>query len=234
MQLPRPRHRNLSDFRVGVILDDPAAPVSSAVGEVLADAVDALATAGMTIVDALPQFDLAVSHRHYLQLFYGQEASNFPRSLRADYDDAFEDLGDADASRRAMVIRGVSQRHRHWLAINERRQRLRAAWADWFSQVDLLLCPITVVPAYPHDHSPLGSRTLRVDGVRRDYWEALFWAGLATLALLPATVLPAGISRDGLPVGLQAIGPYLEDLTPIAFARAAAEVIGGARRPPGF
>ena len=27
-----------------------------------------------------------------------------------------------------------------------------------------------------------------------------------------------GLSREGLPIGLQAIGPYLEDLTPIRFA----------------
>jgi len=44
---------------------------------------------------------------------------------------------------------------------------------------------------------------------------------------------PAGRTREGLPVGVQIVGPYLEDRTTIDFARRLAEVIGGYEPPPG-
>ncbi|MFX8907117.1 amidase family protein [Acinetobacter baumannii] len=54
------------------------------------------------------------------------------------------------------------------------------------------------------------------------------------MAGLPATALPAGLDDEGLPIGLQAIGPHLEDRTPIAFAGLLAEAIGGFGQPPGY
>ena len=50
----------------------------------------------------------------------------------------------------------------------------------------------------------------------------------------PRTAFPVGRSREGLPIGLQAIGPYLEDLTPIRFAALLAREIGGFRKPAGY
>jgi len=62
----------------------------------------------------------------------------------------------------------------------------------------------------------------------------LFCAALATLAGQPATAFPAGRTRGGLPIGLQAIGPYLEDRTPIRFTALAARELGGFVRPPRY
>ena len=45
---------------------------------------------------------------------------------------------------------------------------------------------------------------------------------------------PVGLTPGGLPVGLQIVGPYLEDATPIAVAGHLADVIGGFKAPPGF
>jgi amidase len=54
------------------------------------------------------------------------------------------------------------------------------------------------------------------------------------MAYLPAVVAPVGRTPGGLPVGVQIVGPYLEDRTPIDFARRLADVIGGYEVPPGF
>jgi amidase len=54
------------------------------------------------------------------------------------------------------------------------------------------------------------------------------------MALLPSTVAPIGRTAGGLPVGVQIVGPYMEDRTPLDFARRLAEVTGGFEIPPGY
>ena len=58
------------------------------------------------------------------------------------------------------------------------------------------------------------------------------WAGLATMPGLPATAIPAGRPSDGLPVGVQLIGPLFEDRTPLRLAELLEQNIGGFRIPP--
>ena len=64
--------------------------------------------------------------------------------------------------------------------------------------------------------------------------DQLFWAGLPSVAYLPSTVAPAGLTRSGLPCGLQIIADYLEDNTALEFARLMEEALGGFKAPPGY
>ena len=48
-----------------------------------------------------------------------------------------------------------------------------------------------------------------------------------------ATVVPIG-QIDGLPVGVQIAGPFLEDRNTLAVARHLQEALGGFQRPEGF
>ena len=75
---------------------------------------------------------------------------------------------------------------------------------------------------------------ISVNGEPRPYWEQTAWAGLATVASLPSTVFPTGLSEAGLPIGLQAVGAEYHDYTTIEFARLMAQEIGGFTPPPGF
>lgn len=77
-------------------------------------------------------------------------------------------------------------------------------------------------------------RTIQVNGMTRPYSDQVAWAGVIGMALLPATVAPAGRTPEGLPVGVQLVGPYLKDRTPLDVARRLAEVIGGYEAPPGW
>jgi amidase len=89
--------------------------------------------------------------------------------------------------------------------------------------------------AIPHDHSqPMGARRIVVNGEERPYVDQLTWMGLAGAAYLPATVVPIGNSSEGLPVGIQIAGPFLEDRTCLDLARRLAELVGGFRTPPGY
>src|SRR5512143_1417743 len=89
--------------------------------------------------------------------------------------------------------------------------------------------------AFPHDQSgdPF-TRVLTTPGGPRPYGDLCFWISFATLAGLPATTAPVGLTAGGLPVGLQIVGPYLEDATSIAVAGHLADAIGGFKAPPGF
>ncbi|HEV7827694.1 MAG TPA: hypothetical protein VGP04_02375, partial [Pseudonocardiaceae bacterium] len=51
---------------------------------------------------------------------------------------------------------------------------------------------------------------------------------------LPATAIPAGRSPEGLPVGVQLIGPMFEDRTPLRLAELLEQKIGGFQAPVGF
>jgi len=50
----------------------------------------------------------------------------------------------------------------------------------------------------------------------------------------PSTVAPAGLTRSGLPCGLQIVAPCLEDHSAPEFARLMEQELGGFRPPPGF
>jgi amidase len=126
----------------------------------------------------------------------------------------------------------LTDRHRDWLQTNELRQQLRVAFREFFSNYDVLLCPVTSVPAIPHDHSPFPARTIQVNAQSRPYTDLFGWISMATACHLPATVAPVGPTADGLPIGVQIVGPYLEDRTTIEFARLLGDVIGGFSPPP--
>ena len=68
---------------------------------------------------------------------------------------------------------------------------------------------------------------------KRRYWDQLFWIAFATLTGLPATVAPVGQTPGGLPVGIQIMGPWLEDATPI-FVAQCLERVFGFQVPKGF
>ena len=125
--------------------------------------------------------------------------------------------------------------HKHYGAANSRRMAARAIWQQYFRTHDAFLLPTAFVAAFPHDHTQdLDNRRLATPGGRRQYQDLLFWISFATLTGLPATTAPVGLTRDGLPVGIQIIGPFLEDATPIDVAGKLADVLGGFAPPKGF
>ncbi|MBK9065117.1 MAG: Asp-tRNA(Asn)/Glu-tRNA(Gln) amidotransferase subunit GatA [Acidobacteria bacterium] len=110
-----------------------------------------------------------------------------------------------------------------------RAQKVRALlsrdFAAAFREVDAILCPTSPEPAFP-----LGAKTQ--DPL------AMYLADVFTvppsLAGLPAVSVPAGFSAEGLPVGMQFVGPA--DAEPLLFAlsRVVEAALGaGDRRPPG-
>ena len=139
-----------------------------------------------------------------------------------------------DHSLQANRARGFVMSQRDWLATNAARLQLQQQWRMFFREWDVVIYPAASVPAFPHDHSePLEARRLDIDGKAHSYPDACFiWADPASTCGLPSTAIPVDRSPEGLPIGVQIIGPYLEDRTTIAFAELVAREFGGFVPPP--
>ena len=232
LQLPPPRRESISDYRVAVWFDEPSCPIDDRVRERLEAAADALEAAGAKVDrGARPDFTFDYATRVFGQLLGAAMCGGFSH-------EKIEELavrGMSEDEEGALAARWASQRHRAWLSANERRLQMRRKWHDFFKDRDAVLLPCLPTTAIPHDHSePMGARRIAVNGEPRAYGEQTLWVGLTGVAFLPATVIPAGTASDGLPVGLQIAGPFLEDRTTLDLARRLSERIGGFERPPGY
>ena len=132
--------------------------------------------------------------------------------------------------------RGANQPAYQWMAMSEMREKMRAEIETLFQDVDVLLTPITPTAAIRHDHSqPVFKRRITVAGQPRAYMDQFCWIAFATLLGLPATSVPIGRTREGLPFNVQVIGAPGMDLTTIGFARLLEEAgLAGFQVPNGF
>jgi amidase len=232
-ELAGSRGSRLEDFRVGVWMGDGAYRVDGAYREALEGYIADLRGAGAVIEEVALPVDPRDSYETYLQVLFAIVGAPAPQEA-----DAFEALADRDETGiAAKLARYMRTSLGEWLALAEKREHLFRAWRDFFGRYDALLCPAVPVVAFPHMaegsgvHSDQLFRRVTIDGEPAPYLD-FTWQGLALVANLPATVMPTGRLVDGLPAGLQIIGPQAEDLTPIGFAKAAAREVGGFMPPP--
>jgi amidase len=217
-------------------LDDPTCPIDAEVRNRLEATIEALRKEGVKVDDqARPALQFADALRTYLRLLWAATSPGLPPEMFQSLVDMANQLPQEDDSHPAQLAHGTTQPHRDWLFLNEQRAHYRVRWAEFFRNYDVLLCPITPTAAIPHDHSePMMARTLHVNGQQRPYLDLVAWAGVIGMAYLPVTMAPVGRTSQGLPVGVQVVGPYLADRTTIDFARRLTNVIGGFEIPPGY
>jgi amidase len=130
---------------------------------------------------------------------------------------------------------GALSSYADWQQHHFRQLSFRALWQEYFKETDVFLMPCSFTVAFHHDHKgDLNSRILDTPDGKRPYMQLMPWMVTATLTGCPATVAPIGVSSSGLPVGIQMIGPFWEDATPIEFAALLGREIGGFKTPPGY
>ncbi|QKJ86887.1 amidase [Paramixta manurensis] len=214
----RPRHG--THFRVALWNDDPHFPVSSEIRLALEQAGESLRRAGIEVVDTVrPAFSSRESYEVYVQLLRAATSGRQSDEAFSRHQQLRDNLVDDDASYRALLLRGNVLSHRQWLALNQQRYRLMAAWQAFFDQVDFLLCPVASTAAFPlFNNLPKEDRYLTVDGRTLPSANDYFWLGLASACGLPATTVPLMRTATGLPVGAQIIGRSGADRACIALA----------------
>jgi len=236
LSLPAARHANLKDFRILLIDSDPVMPTDRDVRAGIEKLAANLGKAGVTVTRQSPLLpDFASSTRLYMRILMSQLGASFLPDVVAGAQAAVADLSPDDMSLRAERLRGIALSHRDWITADSGRTRLNAQWRALFESFDAVICPIMPIPAYVQDHSPeQEKRTIKIDGKDHAYLDQLAWPGIATLPGLPSTAIPTGFAADGLPVGVQIVGPWLEDRTPLKLAELIEREFGGFVPPKMF
>ncbi|MFD7630552.1 amidase [Streptomyces sp. NPDC059851] len=233
IELPAPRRRRLADYRVGLWQDDPYCHVDETIRRLLDEVAGILRSAGASVDDTTRPVQLAESDRLFQRLMFATASATATDAGFADDVAAADRIPADDPS--GLFLHSRTMRHRDWLRANEDREKLRGHWADYFTDHDVLITP--AVPSTCVDDqtsTPVPSRFITVDGQKRPYFDQTAWLNLAGHVRLPAVVMPAGRTTDGLPLAIQIIGPYLADRTVIDMAKHLARKLPEPAQPPAF
>ena len=233
LNLPTSRHDSLSDFRVAIMPSLDWVIVDDAINGALDKLATDLSNAGATVRQAMPEGfgDLKEYYALYMRIMNMIHYAGMPLEQRLQIAERHKSVGTFDNDARAEGILGHASDVVMWFA---QREYFRQCYRDFFKEYDVLLAPVTTTLAFPHDQRPFAQRTLKINGQDAPYDQIAVYPGLGNLSGHPGTAFPTGISPDGLPIGIQAIGPYLEDMTTIRFAELASKTFGGFHAPPNF
>ncbi len=236
LRLPRPKKKSLCEYKVAVIYSDPEAEVDDQVQNRLHAVTEFLVKNNVKVSDtARPKFDSGKAHQNYIRLLRGATAGRLTPDEFQKNLDVFSEIDPRDESYPAQMIRAQAMYHKDWLTFNEMRHKMRLAWADFFNDYDLLLCPAATTTAFPHNQrGERWERMVMVNGKPQPSTTQMFWAGYSCNFYLPSTVAPAGLARDGLPVGVQIVGPQYGDYKCLHFARLLERDFQSFSPPQGF
>lgn len=194
-----------SVLRVAVSEDLGWASVEPEVRASFRAAVDRLADDGARVVEAHPVTAYPAELWNDIALPEGF-ASEGPLLEHEGIDPATREITEAGRSATAA----------DYLDAQDRRRLFTSVWESFFTEYDVLLAPSMPVPAF----STEVTGPAVIDGTPVDpFFDD--WCLLALPANLtgqPATAVPTGLSSDGLPLGMQVVGPRWSDSRVLAVA----------------
>jgi amidase len=208
LALPPPRAGRLADYRVLIVDALPGVAVDEEIRGALAEVAARLEALGAAV---------SRGHEHLPDVEQGREV--FGSILMTALSRGRPDAKPIDAHA--------------WMGRLDAQVAIRRRWAELFTRFDVVLTPVLGTVAFPHvDEPDSEKRVLTINGQATPYFGQMAWPSLALVPNLPATSAPIGLTRGGLPINVQIIGPYLEDRTTIGFAGLLAREFGGFRAPP--
>lgn len=227
-----PSARTLADYRVAWVDSWPDAEPGDDTRAAIRGFVEALATHGAAVRQAAPEDDL---HQRSLSLF----VRFFPQIIGQGVPSFIMPL--IKLSLRRGLLKGMTVFRReldkgfrrgfdNYVETLAIRQRLVAEWERFFEEHDLLVCPVSFGPAF--GRCKIGT-PIPVDGKSLLYIDYA-WPYVACFNASghPAMNIPLGLGTDGLPVGVQVVGPYWSEPELLRFAHLVAVLTPGFVRPP--
>lgn len=231
LHLPAARHERLADFRVAIMPPVLGVQPSSAMQQRVDELAAFLRAQGATVGVAMPPLDAEQYYRDYSTLLTAITTQAIPKEMRAAR--AAEAAGSDERAKLAEAA-GLVLDFVEFFALAARRETARHAWREFFRDWDVLVSPTVLDAAFPHPEVSFHARRLHIDGREVPYIDNIVYPMWAVFAGQPATAFPAGLSSEGLPLGLQAMGPYLEDRTTLRFAQLLQAEWHSFEVPPGY
>ncbi|HJU54873.1 MAG TPA: amidase [Pyrinomonadaceae bacterium] len=201
---------------------DESTPVSVETHSAIEAAMRALADAGLVVVDERPP-GLERAIDLWPALFSGASTTQ----LRELYGDNEEEAGPVVRAVLAAADKSQASAPGEFARAVAERDSLRDSLLQWMSTTPLIVAPVGSVPAFEH-----GARRVEVGGRQLSVFRAFGYSRAANVLGLPAVSVPAGRTREGLPVGVQLIGRPFEEETVLAAAAIIEASLGGWVRPP--
>lgn len=128
----------------------------------------------------------------------------------------------------ACIKAGEGYSANDYLAMRARKLAYVEAWHRFMDEYDLLITPAVSVAAFPADR-------LNPEHWPQHEWDWVQWAEFSypfNFSNQPAASIPCGFTVDGLPVGLQVVGPRFDDLRVLQAAAAFEEARPWADKRP--
>jgi len=208
LAVARGRRLEIEKLRLAVAPALPGMTVARSIRERVEAVATAAADAGATIEHSLPSVEWESL-----------------RSLFVDLVMTITGIFDPSATLRD------EQRSLAWyLGALAQRDQLLATWETFFERVDALILPVAMTTAFTHRQT---GEPIDVDRKPVSYWELGALLTFCNLTGIPALVVPAGVDDQGLPIGLQIIGPRWSEMHLLDIARALerADILPGFRSP---
>jgi amidase len=173
--------------------------VDHEVGRVLRETLPVLDASGARLAEAHP--DLSLADRTFRTLRAWHFQARFGDLLARHPDDVKASLADNIRAGEPLTGTDVAAAYADRTALGE---TMRLFFADH----DLLVLPVSQVPPFPADQEyPTSINGLPMP----DYLAWMRSAYVITVTGCPAISVPAGRTRDGLPVGVQLVAPHGAD-----------------------
>jgi aspartyl-tRNA(Asn)/glutamyl-tRNA(Gln) amidotransferase subunit A len=193
--------RRLEGVRIGFSPDLGYAAIMPDVRAAFKQAIDALANLGADLVAADPGIDPNILKDTLQPIAFTEQAAAVSRREA-------KELAGSEQEYRDVLAKGQSYSGVDYMVATHRRMHLRGRFNELFRKVDALITPTVAITAF-------AAGTMGVSGIDgRKVDSHLGWAPFSwpiNLAGLPAATVPCGCDRDGLPIGLQVVAPWLSE-----------------------
>ena len=223
---------NLADYRIAWTDGWPGHPASATVKAAIRGFVAALQQKGVHTEQRIPDETLhSETLNLYVSLFPYVISQGAPALIRFLMRMQF----------RSTLLKGVTKYNRlmrsafrmdagHYGEVMVQKAALTQRWESFFRDVDLLICPMAFGPAF--ERTKIGTR-ISFGGEDMPYLDYVWpFTACFNASGNPALNIPLGLNPDGLPLGVQVVGPWWSEPELIRFANLSAGLTPGFIPPP--
>ena len=189
--------QDIRGSRVAWYTDDGVAPVTEETARAVGSAARALSDAGLIVEEQRPPH---VERGNELWLKMFSRASVV--QLKKVYKGREREGGSFVSWRLGTADQTPPPTLDEYIASWMERDRLREELLEWMETTPLIVAPVGSTPAYRHD-----TLKVTVGGATFGTFRAFSYAQTFNVFDLPVVTVPAGKSNDGLPIGVQVVGP---------------------------